>query len=613
MVAARTKAAPSAGGNPGPAANSNPLPGKGREAVPVARVRLTFYDGVRCIGGNKILLEADGAALFLDFGRNFGEEGRYFDEFLRPRSFRGLADLLFLDLLPPLEGIYRSDLEPPGLWGWAGRRPRHRRLDIQGVLLSHAHHDHAAHIEYLRGDVPVVAGPVTAAIAKAMQDAGPQHAPQVAYFTPRREREGLLVAAPVREAPYLGRPFVLLEPPGDDVGPAAGNGGAAETAREAGVAAARDAGVAAAGRRAQLAAFLAEVPAARELDMPPPRWACGETRVGGLRVRAFPVDHSIPGATAFAVETSGGWIVYTGDLRLHGARGHLTRRFLEEAAALEPLALLCEGTRPADPARGEPCPTEADVYRAAGEAVAGTRGLVVADFGPRNVERLLTFHRVARENGRRLAVTVQDAYLLGALAAAGEAVPVPGADPFLAVYVKERARRLTWESRLVEDLERRAPGALVAAGDVAAHQDAFVLCLSFYDLPELMDVNPREGAYIYSSSEAFNEEMHLDLDRLRAWTARLGLQFRGDPGDREELGREPGFHASGHIDGPGLLELVDTVRPRHLVVVHSRQPEWFHERLGGRLPVLTPLPGETVELPPERRLLPAAPPARAAS
>ncbi len=565
-----------------------------RGAVTVARVRLTFYDGVRCIGGNKILLEAAGTALLLDFGRNFGEEARYYDEFLRPRSFRGVGDLLFLDLLPPLEGIYRADLEPRGLWEGARLRPRHRRLEVHGVLLSHAHHDHAAYVEYLRADVPVVASPVTAAIAKAMQDAGPQQAPQVAYFTPRRERDGLLVAAPPREVPYRGRPFVLLEPP-------------------AGVGAARAGGAAAGGRRAELEAFFAEVPAARELDMPPLVWAGGEARVGGLRVRAFPVDHSIPGATAFAVETTAGWIVYTGDLRLHGARGHLTRRFLEEAAALEPLALVCEGTRPADPARGEPCPTEADVYRSAAEAVAGTRGLVVADFGPRNVERLLTFHRVARESGRRLAVTVQDAYLLGALAAAGEDVPLPGADPVLAVYVKERARRLTWESDLVADLERRAPGALVAARDVAAHQDAFVLCFSFYDLPELMDVGPREGAYVYSSSEAFNEEMHLDLDRLRAWTARLGLQLRGDPGDREELGKEPGFHASGHIDGPGLLELVETVRPRHLVVVHSQRPEWFHERLGGRLPVLTPLPGETVELPPERRLLPAAPPARAAS
>lgn len=49
-------------------------------------VGLTFYGGANCIGGNKFLLEADDMALFLDFGTNFGAEGLFFDEFLRPRS-----------------------------------------------------------------------------------------------------------------------------------------------------------------------------------------------------------------------------------------------------------------------------------------------------------------------------------------------------------------------------------------------------------------------------------------------------------------------------------------------------------------------------------------------
>jgi len=44
-------------------------------------------------------------------------------------------------------------------------------------------------------------------------------------------------------------------------------------------------------------------------------------------IKAWPVDHSIPGAMAYAVETSEGWIVYTGDLRLHGSKGNLTRAF----------------------------------------------------------------------------------------------------------------------------------------------------------------------------------------------------------------------------------------------------------------------------------------------
>jgi len=44
-------------------------------------VAITFYDGVGCIGGNKILMEDGESALFLDFGINFKAEGMFFDEF----------------------------------------------------------------------------------------------------------------------------------------------------------------------------------------------------------------------------------------------------------------------------------------------------------------------------------------------------------------------------------------------------------------------------------------------------------------------------------------------------------------------------------------------------
>ena len=77
-------------------------------------VQLTVFDGSGCIGGNKIYLLADGVGVFFDFGLNFSARSRYFDEFLRPRSALGLLDYLKTGLLPPIPGIYRHDLFPPG-------------------------------------------------------------------------------------------------------------------------------------------------------------------------------------------------------------------------------------------------------------------------------------------------------------------------------------------------------------------------------------------------------------------------------------------------------------------------------------------------------------------
>lgn len=145
-------------------------------------------------------------------------------------------------------------------------------------------------------------------------------------------------------------------------------------------------------------------------------------RVGNLPIRYFPVDHSIFGATAFAVETSAGWIGYTGDLRLHGSWGEETERFIEAMRKLRPLALICEGTRIDDFRRV----TEGQVLANALREVQRTSGLVVADFGPRNVERLMTFYRIAQETGRKLVILGKDAYLLEARQLVSEQVPDSG-------------------------------------------------------------------------------------------------------------------------------------------------------------------------------------------
>ena len=57
---------------------------------------LTFYGGVKEIGGNKILLEDEGTKIFLDFGMSFGLMGEFYDNFLGPKKNNGIRDYLEL-------------------------------------------------------------------------------------------------------------------------------------------------------------------------------------------------------------------------------------------------------------------------------------------------------------------------------------------------------------------------------------------------------------------------------------------------------------------------------------------------------------------------------------
>jgi ribonuclease J len=56
-------------------------------------VSLTVYDGANGIGGNKLYLEENGKGVFLDFGKNFGKYGDFYEEFLKNRDTRGIHDL----------------------------------------------------------------------------------------------------------------------------------------------------------------------------------------------------------------------------------------------------------------------------------------------------------------------------------------------------------------------------------------------------------------------------------------------------------------------------------------------------------------------------------------
>lgn len=70
---------------------------------------ITFYGGIHEVGGNKFLVEDKGTRIFLDFDMQMGKANQFFGEFLQPRGFNGLNDLIEFGLLPRLKGLYRQD------------------------------------------------------------------------------------------------------------------------------------------------------------------------------------------------------------------------------------------------------------------------------------------------------------------------------------------------------------------------------------------------------------------------------------------------------------------------------------------------------------------------
>jgi ribonuclease J len=320
-------------------------------------------------------------------------------------------------------------------------------------------------------------------------------------------------------------------------------------------------------------------------------------------VTPFPVDHSIPGACAYLIEYDGGKLVYTGDLRFHGRMGYVTQETIEKLAAVHPDGLLIEGTNlhgddsfaAKEPAfaRRFRFWSEEDVEAEALKEVEKASGLVIADFGMKDLDRLMTFQCVARATGRRLVILPRDAYVVRLAQEAGYST-IDLQDPDVVLYIK-RSGSGTYDTKDIEkDWVRStilrfagwAPDSFDAAGkkeavssllngscprivraaEVTAHQSEYLLSLGYWDIQELCDLRPSPGSlYIHSSAEAFNEEMSWSQERLAKWLELAGMDSIH-------------IHASGHAPQEDLFHIVEQLAPRHVYPIHTEHPEQYAEK-----------------------------------
>ena len=494
-------------------------------------VRITIFDGACTIGGNKIYVEENGRGLFLDFGLSFAKYSQFYEEYVCERQARGIYDLWHLNLIPKINN-YRKDLIPSDLRDVVSRCPK---LPVSAVLLSHAHLDHAGNIALLEENIAIVGSPVTMAILKAINDTsgGRGLGTELPYYRAKTfadEREYIIKTD--GRSDYLSRKVILTE------------------------------------KCEELEEFLfyrpgQESPSAKKIvrgDI------CTLDEVElGFKVKAFPVDHSVYGALAYVIEGDAS-LAYTGDFRLHGQNGEKTKKFIREAKNAG--VLIIEDTRVS---KDEPNVSEAEVYENAKAIIEEAKGLVIADFSPRNFERLEIFKKIADKTGRELIITPKDAYFLHALKL------VDGVDRLKGVKIYENFKATTrkWEQVVV--LEHYGD-QYVSPFEIRKDQENYILCFSFYDLPHLLDIMPDGGVYIYSSSEAFGEEQVFSFFRLWNWLKLFGFEVRGFRIENEKLIFERGLHASGHLSKEEIVEIVEKIDPDVIIPVHTENPGWFADK-----------------------------------
>ncbi|PVX23368.1 MAG: hypothetical protein CW716_12370 [Candidatus Bathyarchaeum sp.] len=501
----------------------------------------TCHGGVNDIGGNKILVKLDNGSIFFDFGLSYSQEGLFFEEFLQPRSGCKIHDLLKLGMLPHINGVYRQDaLYPTDFESYDFKAKQLWKTDIQSyenavktgswhpdaLFISHAHLDHCGYAPYL-GEFPFLCSETTKKLMNAIAEIGNLQSLDKQLTTKKNREMGTL-----KTGFFPGEPKVGYAKE--------------ENYREF-----------------------------RNLEHKKPH-----ILENGLTVTGFNVDHSIPGSMACLAETKDAQVLYTGDVRFHGKSGI---NLGDELAGLSPDVMFCEGTRIEKTVPDNEKQVEADLT----DIFSKCEGLAMVGFTWKDIDRYETVRDAAIKSGR---IPVFDPRLAYLLARIGRSVYEENATVFLErcgsmLYSagdysnsKHKVGDMAfsqWSNKrdnTVVDTKHLQQG--VSALELNESPSSYVLHLDYFRFKNILDFElPKGSLFVRAQCEPFNARMELSEKRMFRWLKQFNINADNDYKPHQ-------IHASGHASGPEIQEMIDKIKPKMLVPVHTKHPEKFRNAAG---------------------------------
>jgi len=131
-----------------------------------------------------------------------------------------------------------------------------------------------------------------------------------------------------------------------------------------------------------------------------------------------------------------------------------------------------------------------------------------------------------------------------------------------------------WSSKpnVVVDTKHLENG--ISALELSENPSSYVLHLDYFRFKNILDFALPEGSvFVRAQCEPFNPKMELSQKRMIRWLKHFKINA-----DNEY--RPYQIHASGHASGPEIQEMIDKIKPKLLVPVHTQHPEMFRNPAG---------------------------------
>lgn len=303
--------------------------------------------------------------------------------------------------------------------------------------------------------------------------------------------------------------------------------------------------------------------------------------LGDFLVTPYLVDHSAFDAHAFLVEDGETRMFYSGDFRAHGRKSKLFDYFV--ACPPAPVdVLMMEGTMMARV--GETCDTEKELERKLVTAVEKEEGLVLSTVSGQNIDRLVTLFRVARRTKRILVIDPYIAHILDLLSAYNPGLPhlaggfLRHLRVFYPLHLCQRMRNDLAMGHVLDKFEAWR----IRPETIRKQPNRYILLTRDSMVSELasgLKEAANEGLLLYGIWKGYWSKP--GMSKLKRWVDRAGMKFFY-------------AHTSGHAMISDLQKLVDALKPKAVVPIHTNCPAEYVARFSA--PVLAAQDGVPIEI-----------------
>ncbi|HPC43029.1 MAG TPA: MBL fold metallo-hydrolase [Spirochaetota bacterium] len=279
---------------------------------------------------------------------------------------------------------------------------------------------------------------------------------------------------------------------------------------------------------------------------------------GCFTITPYIMDHSAFDSYAFLIESEGKKMIYSGDFRHHGRKKYALPRFInKETTGAD--ALMLEGTMMGrDFGR---LLTEDDITDRTVEMSKNCKGLTFMYFSSQNIDRLVSFYKAALSMKKVLVIDVYTAYILVKLKKFGK-IPYPSKS--------YRNIRIFFGGRYLDKLPDKEKeqfmhdmGAFkISRDEIMDNPRNIMMIIRGSLLNSLKKFSYPEGSiFIYSMWEGYLKDK--SMEKM--------MEFLNDNQIQRYI-----LHTSGHATIDTLKYVVESIKPKALIPIHTFRPDQYN-------------------------------------